>query len=304
MFGKLNEKLEGLRRKWSIKDLFSRGSRDIDFWESLEEMLISGDVGYKQTEEILLSLRQRIRNDTGNSEALGILSSILSAKLREMKGTGMPVRFSGAPTVVLLTGVNGSGKTTTAAKLSWILRNEGKKVLIAAADTFRAGAVEQLNIWGSRAGVRVIAHPAGGDPGAVVFDAIRSVEAGQFDCLVVDTAGRLQNKTNLMEELSKIARIIDRNCNGWTLESFLVVDAVSGQNGLKQAEVFGGSVSLTGLIITKYDHAARGGIILSAGYEMGLPVRYVGVGEDIGDLVLFQPEEFVDALLGRQERGQ
>ncbi len=165
MFGKLNEKLEGLRRKWSIKDLFSRGSRDIDFWESLEEMLISGDVGYKQTEEILLSLRQRIRNDTGNSEALGILSSILSAKLREMKGTGMPVRFSGAPTVVLLTGVNGSGKTTTAAKLSWILRNEGKKVLIAAADTFRAGAVEQLNIWGSRAGVRVIAHPAGGDPG-------------------------------------------------------------------------------------------------------------------------------------------
>lgn len=304
MFGKLNEKLEGLRRKWSIKDLFSRGSRDIDFWESLEEMLISGDVGYKQTEEILLSLRQRIRNDTGNSEALGILSSILSAKLREMKGTGMPVRFSGAPTVVLLTGVNGSGKTTTAAKLSWILRNEGKKVLIAAADTFRAGAVEQLNIWGSRAGVRVIAHPAGGDPGAVVFDAIRSVEAGRFDCLVVDTAGRLQNKTNLMEELSKIARIIDRNCNGWTLESFLVVDAVSGQNGLKQAEVFGGSVSLTGLIITKYDHAARGGIILSAGYEMGLPVRYVGVGEDIGDLVLFQPEEFVDALLGRQERGQ
>ncbi len=120
----------------------------------------------------------------------------------------------------------------------------------------------------------------------------------------MDTAGRLQNKTNLMEELSKIARIIDRNCNGWTLESFLVVDAVSGQNGLKQAEVFGGSVSLTGLIITKYDHAARGGIILSAGYEMGLPVRYVGVGEDIGDLVLFQPEEFVDALLGRQERGQ
>ena len=298
MYGKLNEKLEAVRRKWAIKGLFARGARDDTFWESLEEILISGDVGSRQTEEIILSLRERTSSDTSDSEALGTLSSILCERLRAVEGTGMPVRFSTGPTVVMLNGVNGSGKTTTAAKLAWILGNEGKKVLIAAADTFRAGAVEQLNVWGSRAGVRVISHTHGGDPGAVVFDAIRAVEAGNFDCLIVDTAGRLHNKTNLMEELSKISRIIDRNCQGWTLESFLVVDAVSGQNGLKQAEVFGGTVPLTGLIITKYDHAAKGGIILSAGNELGLPVRYVGIGENMDDLKLLEPEEFVNALLG------
>nr|HPQ78671.1 signal recognition particle-docking protein FtsY [Synergistales bacterium] len=179
---------------------------------------------------------------------------------------------------------------------------EGRKAVLAAADTFRAGAVEQLTIWGDRAGVRVVAHAPGGDPGAVVFDAIRAVEAGGHDCLIVDTAGRLHNRSNLMEEMSKIARIIEKNCEGWQRETFLVIDAVSGQNGLRQVEAFGKTVPISGLIVTKYDHTAKGGVILSAGHQLGVPVRYVGIGEAMEDLVLFRPEEFVDALLESNDR--
>ncbi|HBG14294.1 MAG TPA: signal recognition particle-docking protein FtsY [Synergistaceae bacterium] len=302
LLNRLSERIDSVKKRWGISSLFSRGSIDESLWESLEEVLITGDVGVDMTERIIGSLRSRVSRGSSDRDILQMLSSVLCEMVLEVEGTGQPIRFSSSPTVVLLVGVNGSGKTTTAAKLSWKIGQEGRKAILAAADTFRAGAVEQLRIWGDRAGVRVVAHAPGGDPGAVVFDAIKAVEAGGYDCLIVDTAGRLHNRSNLMEEMSKIDRIIEKNCEGWQRETLLVIDAVSGQNGLRQVEAFGKAVPISGLIVTKYDHTAKGGVILSAGHQLGVPVRYVGIGEAMEDMVLFRPEEFVGALLESSER--
>lgn len=297
MFSKLSERLGRVREKWGIQALFSERSRNGISWESLEEVFIAGDVGVTMTERVIDTLRAKVSVSGPDVDPAKLLSVVLRDMLLEVKGTGEPIRFSSAPTAVLLVGVNGSGKTTTAAKLSWNLGREGRKTILAAADTFRAGAVEQLRIWGERAGARVVSHPSKGDPGAVVFDAIKATEARGCDCLIVDTAGRLHNRDNLMEEMARVSGIIDKNCAGWVRESFLVIDAVSGQNGLKQVEAFGKVVPLTGLVMTKYDHTAKGGVILSAGHELGVPVRYIGLGEGMEDLVLFHPGEFVEALI-------
>lgn len=298
MFSRLSERLGIAREKWGLRALFAGRSRNGIPWESLEEVLIAGDVGVTMTDRVIDALRLKVSAGGPDVDPARLLSVVLRDMLLEVKGTGEPIRFSSSPTAVLLVGVNGSGKTTTAAKLSWSLGREGRKTILAAADTFRAGAVEQLRIWGERAGARVVSHPSKGDPGAVVFDAIKATEAKGYDCLIVDTAGRLHNRGNLMEEMARISGIIDKNCPGWVRESFLVIDAVSGQNGLKQVEAFGKVVPLTGLVMTKYDHTAKGGVILSACQELGVPVRYIGLGEGMEDLVLFDPGEFVEALLG------
>jgi fused signal recognition particle receptor len=292
--------LDPVRRKWNLFRLFSDEFPDELFWESLEETLVSGDVGIKQAEGIIRDLKEAARSSkvSKKDEATLLLAGILTERIMALGGTGDPVRFGPQPTVVILIGVNGSGKTTTAAKLAWNLQKDGKKVLIAAADTYRAAAADQLRIWAERSGTRVIAHSLQGEPGAVVYDAVQAAKAGGYDCLIIDTAGRVHTRTNLMEELSKIGRIIDKHCESWLTESLLVIDAVSGQNGFRQAEAFGRALSLTGAVITKYDHTAKGGIILSVGSDLGLPVRYVGLGEGIEDLRLFDPAVFVDALLG------
>jgi len=287
-------------KRWNLFKLFSSEIHDSDFWDSLEETLISGDVGVDLTGEIIRDLREKSGSfrSMDQGKGLALLAGILSSHLSAVKGTGEPVRFGESPTAVMLLGVNGSGKTTTAAKMAWNLQKEGKKVILAAADTYRAAATDQLKTWGELSGTRVVAHATGGDPGAVVFDAIRAAKAGGHDCLIIDTAGRLHTRSNLMEELKKMMRIIEGNCAEWIVESLLVIDAVTGQNGFRQAEAFGNTISLTGAVITKYDHTAKGGIILSVGRELGLPVRYVGLGEGIEDLRLFEPEAFVEALLG------
>lgn len=300
----IEKSLDTVRRKWNLFRLFSDEFPEELFWESLEETLISGDVGIKQTEDIIGDLKEAVRSSRGFSKGPGkdeatlLLAGILTERIMALRGTGDPVRFGSQPTVVILLGVNGSGKTTTAAKLAWNLQKEGKKVLLAAADTFRAAASDQLMIWAERSGTRVISQGLQGEPGAVVYDAVQAANAGGYDCLIIDTAGRIHTRTNLMEELSKIGRIIDKNCRNWLTESLLVIDAVSGQNGFRQAEAFGRVLSLTGTVITKYDHTAKGGVILSVGSDLGLPVRYVGLGEGIEDLRLFDPAAFVDALLG------
>lgn len=305
MFSSIDSSLEPVRRRWNLFSLFSSEVPDSLFWESLEETLISGDVGVQQTEEIISDLREKIGSARGikREESTVFLAKILADRIASFEGTGEPVRFGSKPTVVMLLGVNGSGKTTTAAKLAWNLQNLNKKVLLAAADTFRAAATEQLKVWGERSGTRVIAHEPGGDPGAVVFDAIKAVGAGGYDCLIIDTAGRLHTKSNLMEELIKIKRIIDRNCQDWVIETLLVIDGISGQNGFRQAEAFGATVPLTGVVISKYDHTAKGGIILSVSRDLAMPVRYVGLGEGVEDLKLFEPGSFVNALLGLSSGG-
>jgi len=298
--------LEPVRRRWNLFRLFASGMPDDFFWEDLEETLLSGDTGVSQTVSIVEDLRSRISSLGGmeGEKALALLGDILCERLETIEGTGEPVRFGGSATAVLLLGVNGSGKTTTAAKLAFSLKEQGKKVILAAADTYRAAASEQLRIWGDRSGTRVIAHPPGGDPGAVVFDAMKAAAAGGADCVIIDTAGRLHTSSNLMEELAKIKRVIGQNSDGWMTESLLVMDAVTGQNGFRQAEAFGRTVPLTGVIMTKYDHTAKGGVILSVGRELGLPVRYIGLGEGLGDLQLFNPREFVDGLLANDKGGE
>lgn len=300
MVSNIRTNIGSISRRWNLFRLFSSEIDDVDFWDSLEETLISGDVGVDLTGEIIRDLREKspFSRSMDRGKGLSLLAGILSSHLSAVKGTGEPVRFGESPTAVMFLGVNGSGKTTTAAKMAWNLQKEGKKVILAAADTYRAAATDQLKTWGERSGTRVVAHAAGGDPGAVVFDAIRAARAGGYDCLIIDTAGRLHTRSNLMEELKKMTRIIEGKCAEWIVESLLVIDAVTGQNGFRQAEAFGNTTSLTGAVITKYDHTAKGGIILSVGRELGLPVRYVGLGEGIDDLKLFEPDAFVEALLG------
>ena len=214
-----------------------------------------------------------------------------------MKGSGAILDLSARPTVVLLLGVNGSGKTTTAAKLAHLLKGTGHEVLLAAADTFRAAAIEQLQLWGDRIGVPVIAQKAGADPSAVAFDAVKAAQARRTDVLIVDTAGRLQTKTNLMGELVRIKRVIGRQCPGAPQESLMVIEAPTGQNGISQARLFHEGVGLTGMILTKLDGTAKGGIVVRIYQELQLPIKFVGTGEQVDDLQPFDPEAFVSALL-------
>ena len=301
-FERLRLGLQGVRKKWSegLSGLFSGGAIDPEFWDRLEEVLISGDVGAALSQSLVEQLKQAARERrVATTEGLyGLFASILAQRLSEVPLMGRPVEpEKGVLTIVLLVGVNGSGKTTTAGKLACKWAKEGLEVIMAASDTFRAAAAEQLKIWGERSWVRVVAQQHGSDAAAVAFDALAAARSSGADVLIVDTAGRLHSKHNLMEELKKIARILDRERGESKLETLLVLDSVMGQNGLAQAKTFNSALSLSGVVLTKYDNTAKGGIILAIADEMKTPVRYVGLGEGEDDLRPFDVEEFVRALL-------
>ncbi|MBQ6115436.1 MAG: signal recognition particle-docking protein FtsY [Synergistaceae bacterium] len=301
MFAKLRESLKSVREKWSsgISKLFTSGKFTPDFWDDLEEQLISGDTGLDFTEEMIDYLKDESKR-RGISTPSG-LKELFTAKivdeLSSVDGMGQPFSLDHKPLVLLMAGVNGSGKTTSSGKLASLYAKQGKKVILAAADTFRAAAVEQLKIWGERSGVKVIAQGQGSDSAAVAFDAWKSAESSGADVLIVDTAGRLHDKHNLMEELRKIHRILLREAGSERLETVLVLDAVLGQNSVAQAETFNSIIPVTSIILTKYDNTAKGGVVISIARKLHVPVRYIGLGEGADDLATFSPQDFADALM-------
>ena len=267
---------------------------DEDLFDELEEMLISADIGVNTTEEILDELRDIVK-DKRLKEASEVKEELF-AILRDMIGEHEPLNLSTKPSVILVIGVNGVGKTTSIGKISAELKKQGKKVVVAAADTFRAAAAEQLNVWCDRAGVDIIKQDAGADPASVVFDAISAVKSRGADVLIIDTAGRLHNKKNLMDELAKIDRVIGRELPDAAKETLLVLDATTGQNAVYQAKEFKEASKITGLVLTKLDGTAKGGIIISIKKELGIPVKFIGIGEQIDDMKPFNSSEFAGAL--------
>ncbi len=267
---------------------------DEDLFDELEEALISADIGVNTTEEILDELREYvIENKIKDTDEV---KTRLIDMLKGLVGEHEPLNLSTKPSVILVVGVNGVGKTTSIGKISKELKSQGKKVVVAAADTFRAAAAEQLSIWCDRAGVDIIKQGAGADPAAVVFDAIGAVKSRNADVLIIDTAGRLHNKKNLMDELAKINRVIERELPNSSKETLLVLDATTGQNAVVQAREFKEAAKLTGLILTKLDGTAKGGIILSIKRELNISVKFIGVGEQIDDMKHFNSTEFANAL--------
>jgi fused signal recognition particle receptor len=265
--------------------------------DDLEATLIGADLGATTTHEVLQKLREKAdRKQIKNVDELKrLLKEELLAILEQ--GNSTPVqKVDGAPEVILVVGVNGTGKTTTIGKLAQVFRSQGKNVLLCAADTFRAAAIDQLEVWGQRTGTEVIKTKAGGDPSAVLYDALQAATARNSDYVIVDTAGRLHTKTNLMSELEKMRRTAHRIVPGAPHETLLVMDATTGQNGLQQARLFTQSAGLTGIVLTKLDGTAKGGVVVAITRELGVPVRFVGVGEKAGDLLPFDPREFVDSL--------
>jgi fused signal recognition particle receptor len=274
-------------------------SKEIDrnTLDDLEATLIGADLGTTTTHEVLSKLRERA--DRKQIKDVAELKRLLKEELLAILATSndRPVqKVDGTPEVILVVGVNGTGKTTTIGKLAQVFRSQGKNVLLCAADTFRAAAIEQLEIWGQRTGTEVIKTKAGGDPAAVLFDALQAATARKTDYVVVDTAGRLHTKANLMSELDKMRRTAQRIIPGAPHETLLVMDATTGQNGLQQARQFTEAAGVTGIVLTKLDGTAKGGVVVAISRELGLPVRYVGVGEKAGDLLPFDPKEFVDSL--------
>ncbi len=267
---------------------------DEDLLDELEELLIEADVGVGATEEIIEELRVRIKD--GRIKEKDDVMKALQELLTDMIGEGGPLNLSTTPSVVLVIGVNGAGKTTSIGKISNRLRADGKKVVVAAADTFRAAAIDQLQVWCDRAKVEMVRQSEGSDPAAVVFDAINYAKKKQADVLIIDTAGRLHNKTNLMNELAKINRVIDRELPGAARENLLVLDATTGQNAIVQAKEFGKAANITGLTLNKLDGTAKGGIVLSIKRELGIPVKFIGVGEKIDDMQEFVASDFIKAL--------
>jgi fused signal recognition particle receptor len=270
---------------------------DRDTLDALEATLIGADLGMTTTHEVLATLREKAdRKQIKDGEELKrLLKEEIYAILMRSGGPAV-ARVESGPEVILIVGVNGTGKTTTIGKLAHAFRSEGKKVLLCAADTFRAAAIEQLQIWGERTGTEVIRTRPGGDPAAVLFDALQAASARQMDYVIVDTAGRLHTKTNLMAELEKMKRTAQRIIPGAPHEVLLVMDATTGQNGLQQARQFTQSAGVTGIVLAKLDGTAKGGVVVAIARELGVPVRYVGVGEQAGDLLPFDAREFVDSL--------
>jgi len=286
-------KVQGLLRRW--------GRIDEAFWEELEEILLEADVGVNFTQTILEDLRRVVkeRHITEAADLQEVLRELMAARL----SSGI-AQLNLAPqglTVILMVGVNGTGKTTSIAKLAYRLKGSGRAVILAAGDTFRAAAIDQLEIWSGRLGIDCIKHREGADPAAVVFDGISAAKARNADVLIVDTAGRLQTKVNLMEELKKIKRVIAREVPGAPHEVILVLDATTGQNALVQARMFTQAVEVTGLILAKLDGTAKGGIVLGISEELGIPVKFVGLGEGIGDLEPFDSAVFLEAIFSKGE---
>ena len=269
---------------------------DEDLLEELEEILISADVGFAATEEIMEELRERIKD--GRLKEKEQVMTALREIMTDMIGESEPLQLTTTPSVLLVIGVNGAGKTTSIGKISKRLRLQGKKVVVAAADTFRAAAIDQLAVWCERARVDMVRQNEGSDPAAVVFDAIAAAKKKQADVLIIDTAGRLQNKKNLMNELAKIDRVIDRELPGASRETLLVLDATTGQNAVSQAKEFGSTAKITGITLNKLDGTAKGGIVISIKRELGIPVKFIGVGEKIDDMQEFDAKDFVSALFG------
>ena len=274
------------------------GKVDEELFEELEEILITSDVGMETSTRIVADLRERVRRDH-IADAEGVRQAIREEVAGILATEAGTLQLRTRPSVVVIIGVNGVGKTTSIGKIAHLLKGQGKKVIVAAADTFRAAAIDQLEIWTERAGVPIIKHEEGSDPAAVIFDAIAAVKARNADVLIVDTAGRLHTKKNLMEELRKIFRVIRRELPEADVETLLVLDATTGQNAVSQAKVFSEVGGLTGLVLTKLDGTAKGGIIISIMAELNVPVKFVGVGEQMDDLQVFDPENFVEALFGR-----
>lgn len=301
MFGVIRSLSEGLAK--TRKDLTDKLSSlvlgdkiDEAFLDELEEALIASDVGVATASVVLKDLKERFkRNELSSPEQVKerlkqLLLDILSAPASSLS-------LAASPSIILVVGVNGTGKTTTIGKLAHRLHTEGKKVMLAAGDTFRAAASEQLSIWGERAGIPVIKHKEGADPSAVVFDAVSAAKARSMDVLIVDTAGRLHTKSNLMEELKKVRRILARELPGSPHETLLVLDGNTGQNALVQAKMFHEAVGVSGIVLTKLDGTSKGGIIFAIYKELAIPVKFIGIGEAMEDLRPFDPKEFVDALL-------
>jgi len=268
---------------------------DEDLLEELEEILYMSDMGADTTEEVIDSLRERIKD--GRLKEPSEVKTALKEILRSMVGDAEPLDLSTKPSVILVIGVNGVGKTTTIGKISAKLKADGKKVVVAAADTFRAAAIDQLEVWTDRAGVELIRQNEGSDPAAVVFDACAAARKRDADVLIVDTAGRLHNKKNLMDELAKINRVIRRELPDSAIETLLVLDATTGQNAVNQAREFKNAADITGLVLTKLDGTAKGGAVFSIKGVLDLPVKFIGVGEQIDDMQPFDPDMFVDALI-------
>jgi fused signal recognition particle receptor len=279
-----------------IAGLFGASEVNADTWDELEELLIQADVGVETTLYLAERLRQRARDEAILKASE--FQTVLREELRALLPRPAPLNLGGRPLdVILIVGVNGSGKTTSIAKLAYRYRQEGRKVLLAAADTFRAAAMDQLGIWAARAGVDIVRGPEGGDPGAVAFDALQAARARGKDLVIIDTAGRLHTQYNLMAELRKVRRVVEKDVEGAPHETLLVLDATTGQNALSQARRFQEAVEVSGVVLAKLDGTAKGGMVFAITRELGLPVRFIGTGEGMEDLMPFDADAFVEGLL-------
>ena len=293
-FQKIKDGMKKTNDNFKKKLFYAFSARQLndEFYDSLEEALLSADMGITAAESVIDQLRDEVfeRKIKSPEDAQSLLKDIIIGDIK------FDIDDYDYPLVILVSGVNGVGKTTAIGKLANMFKEEGKSVVVAAADTFRAAASEQLEVWGQRAGVRVVKHGEGSDPAAVVFDAISSAKAKGTDVVLVDTAGRLHNKVNLMNELKKICRVVEREMPDADFRKYLVLDATTGQNAVSQAEVFGEAIDIDGIILNKLDGTAKGGVVVAISDELELPVLYVGVGEKIDDLIPFDADDFVEAL--------
>ena len=302
LFSKIKEGLKKTRKAvmGQIESMLRSFTKiDEELFEELEELLVMGDVGVPTAEKICNELRQRVKKE-GIKDPKEI-NRLLEEVITEMLSGGEELDISTSPSIILVIGVNGVGKTTTIGKLANNLRLQGKRVVLAAADTFRAAAIAQLDIWAQRSGCEIIKQKEGSDPAAVIFDAIAAAKARKADVIICDTAGRLHNKKHLMDELAKINRVIDRELPDAAKEKLLVLDATTGQNAVNQAEQFRQATGITGIVLTKLDGTAKGGVVLAIKDGLGIPVKYIGVGEQIDDLQPFNAEDFARALFTKSE---
>ncbi len=302
IFTKIAEGLKKTRDSFlgGLQKIFNSFTKiDEELFEELEEQMIMSDIGVETSEEICDRVRKKVkeRGITNPNDIMELIYEVIS----EIMGDDTGLDLTKSPAVIMVIGVNGAGKTTTIGKMCHQFRQEGKKVLVAAADTFRAAAIDQLQVWTERAGVDIVKHTEGSDPGAVVYDSLEAAKARNCDVVIIDTAGRLHNKKNLMEELKKINRIIDSKAGESSREILLVLDATTGQNAVSQAKLFNETAQITGIVLTKLDGTAKGGIVISIKNELGIPVKLIGVGEKIDDLQPFDSRMFVDALFDLEE---
>lgn len=295
MFGEENKSFFGKMSQRIGDALLGKKSIDEDLLEELEEILITSDIGMDTTEKIVNTLREEVKNNSlTKPEVIKIrLEKIIASLINKNDNHALKKEY---PLVILMIGINGGGKTTSIGKIAYKLKKEGRTVMLAAADTFRAAAAQQLDIWGKRVGVNVIKHKEGADPSAVIYDAIQSAKAKNTDVLICDTAGRLQNKKNLMDELNKMNKVIGRELPEATRENLLVLDATTGKNAVSQVKEFGEAADITGIILTKLDGTAKGGIVVTVADEFDMPVKFIGVGEGIDDLKEFDPMEFAKGI--------